>query len=158
MPALTQRQSRDYAIQRLTDGAPSPLILDELHTEYGLKPGGASAALVKAKEMIARNFDEPDYQLIRACAFAGDSYKQMLYRSRIDDLLEEQKNLRDDGSLDVETRLRLLLACDRSMQAWATLALRGRRDLPVAFAPKGVLQDQTPPTDEDIDAAISGAL
>lgn len=162
MPKPNATECRDYAIQRLTDGAPSALILDELICEQRVKPETATDSLAAAKEMIARNFDEPDYQLIRACAFAGDSYRQRLYRERIADLQVEQKKLRDgseavDG-LDTEKRLRLILACDRSAQAWATLSLRGRRDLPVAFAPKGVLQNQTPPTEEDIDAAISGSL
>lgn len=167
--ALTPKQARDYAIQRLTDGAPAALILDEMIAEKRIKPSEADAAMATAKEMVARNFDEPDYQLIRACAFAGDSYRQQFYRGQIDELREEQKNLRDarhevddegnpaDG-LDAEKRLRLILACDRSLQGWATISFRGRRDLPVAFAPKGVLQNQTPATDDDIDKKIDGSL
>ena len=161
---MTAREVRRYAIERLTDGAPHMIILDELTTEMKIAAGIATKEIAKAKEMIARNFDEPDYQLIRACAFAGDSYKQELYRQRIDSLQVTQEELRaglydDDGEeIDTETRLRLILACDRSMQGWATLALRGRRDLPVAFAPKGVLQNQEPPTYDEIDDAIDGAL
>jgi hypothetical protein len=158
MAKPTQRESRDYAIARLTDGAPSALILDELISEQKLSETTAIAALSEAKGMIARNFDEPDYQLIRACAFAGDSYRQLLYRQRIESLLEAQELIKDDPSLDTEVRMRLILACDRSMQGWATASLRGRRDLPVAFAPKAVLQNQEPPSDEEIDDAISGAL
>jgi len=162
MPKMNPTASRDYAIQRLTDGAPTQLILDELVSEQGVKLTVAADSLAKAKEMIARNFDEPDYQLIRACAFAGDSYRQRYYRERIEQLTAEQKKLSGgseavDG-LDTEKRLRLILACDRSAQAWSTLSLRGRRDLPVAFAPKGVLQNQEPPTEDDIEDAIKGAL
>ena len=152
------RQLQEYAIERFTDSAPHALILDELTRELGATPGQAARAVESAKTLIVRALDEDDYQLIRACAFAGDSYKQHFYRLRIDELTAEQERLKDDRELDTETRLRLILACDRSMQGWSTLSLRGRRDLPVAFAPKGVLQNTTPPEDADIEKAINGAL
>jgi len=150
MAKMNAREARDYAIGRFTDGAPHLLILDELTTEKKLSEKAAAKAVADARAIIARDLDEPDYHFIRSCAFAADSYRQHLYRTRIADLLEEQ----DVG----EVRMRLILACDRSMQGWATLSHRGRRDLPVAFAPKGVLQNQAPPTEDDIEDAIKGAL
>jgi len=158
MAKMNAREARDYAIGRFTDGAPHLLILDELTTEKKLSEKAAAKAVADARAIIARDLDEPDYHFIRSCAFAADSYRQHLYRTRIADLLEEQDVLKGDAQLDQEVRMRLILACDRSMQGWATLSHRGRRDLPVAFAPKGVLQNQAPPTEDDIEDAIKGAL
>ena len=114
-----------------------------------------------ADRTFARDFDEADYGFIKACAFAGDSYRQRLYRDRIQELLEDQRILREEtgGGEGIDERaMNLILAIDRSIQQYANLSHRGRRDLPVAFAPKGVLQDTAPPEDEDIEAAIDGAL
>jgi len=149
-----------YAINRYTDGAPPALIMDELIRSRKVSEKKAPAILARAVELLARAFDEEDYSLIRACAFAGDSYRQQLYRTRIDELLAEQRLLKEDPpeELDTEARYRLYLAMDRSIQAYATLSLRGRRDLPVAFAPKKVLQNEKPPTDEELNEVISGSL
>ena len=159
MARRTAAQLRTYAIERLTDGATSAVILDELTA--GKKyptPGEALKAIDLAKELIARVLDEDDYQTIRGNAFAGDANWQKFYRERTKALGELQVELKTDKSLDTETRTRLILGCDRTIQGYCTLSLRGRRDLPVAFAPKGVLQNQTPPTDDDIDAGIDGSL
>lgn len=158
MASLTINDARDYVVERLCDGAPGMLILEELTTEKKVKMGPAIKALAAAKELLSRNLDEDDYNLIRACAFAADSYRQQMYRERIDDLLEMQADIRNDGELDTETKTRLVLGCDRAIQGWCTASHRGRRDLPVAFAPKGVLQNQSPPTDEEIEEGIDGAL
>ena len=160
MPNATPSALRKYAIERFTDGAPHLLIMDELIHDFGASPDDASEAMGHARTIIARDFDEADYGFIKACAFAGDSYRQQLYRTRIDELLSEQRQLKEDPpeELDTEARYRLYLAMDRSIQAYATLSLRGRRDLPVAFAPKKVLQNEKPPTDEELNEVISGSL
>jgi len=106
-------------------------------------------------QQLFTGFDEADYGFIKACAFAGDSYRQQFYRVRINELRADQQRVREGltgNMLEDEVSYRIIMAIDRSVQAYATLSHRGRRDLPVAFAPKGVLQDQTPPTDEELDA------
>jgi hypothetical protein len=158
VPKINSTQSRDYAVERLTDGATTMVILDELTKQKKVAQGAALKAIDAAKELLSRNLDEDDYQMIRACAFGGDSYRQQFYRERIDALGETQEALKTDPELDTETRTRLILSCDRTIQAYCTLSLRGRRDLPVAFAPKAVLQNQNPPTDEEIEDEINGAL
>ena len=161
MPNATPSALRKYAIERFTDGAPHLLIMDELINDFGASPDDASEAMGHARTIIARDFDEADYGFIKACAFAGDSYRQRLYRDRIQELLEDQRILREEtgGGAGIDERaMNLILAIDRSIQQYANLSHRGRRDLPVAFAPKGVLQDTAPPEDEDIEAAIDGAL
>jgi len=158
MARMNATTARNYAVERLTDGAPPMIILDELVTDKKIKMAPAIKALEAAKGIIHRNFDEADYQLIRASAFAGDSYQQQFYRTRIDGLLAMQEELKSDDALDVEVRTRLVLGCERQMQAWATLSLKGRQGLPTAFAPKGVLQNQSPPSDEEISSEIDGAL
>jgi hypothetical protein len=158
-PAL--HDLRQYSIHRFTDGAPHLLILDELCREFDVSEAVAAEAMGAARAIIARRFDEADYGFIKACAFAGDSYRQQFYRVRINELRADQQRVREGltgNMLEDEVSYRIIMAIDRSVQAYATLSHRGRRDLPVAFAPKGVLQDQTPPTDEELDAAIDGAL
>ena len=97
-----------YAIDRYTDGAPPALIMDELIRSRKVSEKKAPAILARAVELLARAFDEEDYSLIRACAFAGDSYRQQLYRTRIDELLAEQRLLKEDPpeELDTEARYR----------------------------------------------------
>ena len=73
MPKLNSTQSRDYAVERLTDGATTMVILDELTNEKKVAQGAALKAIDAAKELLSRNLDEDDYQMIRACAFGGDS-------------------------------------------------------------------------------------
>lgn len=145
-------------IERLIDGATHELITAELVEAHGITPERALSYLTRGHELIARAFDANDYAKIKAYAFAGDAFRQKLYRERIADLLAEQKKLPDCAELELETRIRLGLAMDRAIQAYASLSLRGRRDLPVAFAPKDVLQDQSEPDTDDIDEAIKGAL
>jgi hypothetical protein len=155
---LNSTQSRDYAVERLTDGATTMVILDELTNEKKVAQGAALKAIDAAKELLSRNLDEDDYQMIRACAFASDARWQRFYRERAEELGSMQETLKTDPDLDTETRTRLILGCDRTIQAYCTLSLRGNRDLPVAFAPKAVLQNQNPPTEEEIEDEINGAL
>ena len=154
-----QDADRIYALARLMDSAPKGLILAEMVMD-GLDREAAEQIIDAARDVMRRAFDEDDIQQIREAAFAADSLNQKAYRERIAELRETQAAIRAqyDGQAPTKNLVELELAVDRSIQSFYNLAHRGRRDLAVAFAPKEVLERQTPPTDDDLDDAIDGSL